>query len=53
MERNIPWWKTVLIHALIAAIRTSPEPTVFAIFDCLDEVLAHFVGRGFGISVLA
>ncbi len=42
----------MLVHALVAAIRTRPEPTVFAVLDRLNEVLAHFVRRRFRIAVL-
>lgn len=42
----------MLIHALIATIWTNPKPTVLAVFDGLDEVLAHFVGRGLLVTLL-
>jgi hypothetical protein len=42
----------VLVHALVAAIGTSPEPTILAILDSLDEELAHLVGSRLGISML-
>lgn len=42
----------MLVHALIAAIRTRPKPTVFAVLDRLDEVLAHLVRRRFRVAVL-
>ena len=43
----------MLVHAFIASVRTAPEPTVFPHFDRFDEVLADFVGGGFGIAVFA
>lgn len=42
----------MLVHALVAAIRTSPEPTVLAILNSLDKVLAHLIGRRLGVAVL-
>ena len=43
----------MLIHALITAIRTRPEPSVSSILDRFDEKFAHFVGRRLGIAVFA
>ena len=43
----------MLVHALIASVRTGPEPAVFPVLDCFDEVFADFVSRGFGIAVFA
>jgi hypothetical protein len=43
----------VLIHALITAIRTRPEPSVSSVLDRFDEKFAHFVGRRLGIAVFA
>ena len=43
----------MLVHAFIASVRTRPEPAVFTVFDCVDEVFAYFVGCGFGVSVFA
>lgn len=42
----------MLVHALVAAIGTSPEPTILAILDSLDEELAHLVGCRLGVTVL-
>lgn len=43
----------MFVHALITAVRTRPKPSVFAVFDRLDEELAHFVGCRLGIAVFA
>ena len=43
----------MLVHALIAAVRTRPEPAVLTVLDGFDEELADFVGGGFGVAVLA
>ena len=43
----------MLVHALIASVRTRPEPAVFAVFDRVDEVFAYFVGGGLGVAVFA
>ena len=43
----------MLIHTLVASIWTCPEPSILAIFDGFNEEFAHFIGRGFGISMLA
>ena len=43
--------KGVLVHALVAAIRAGPEPTVLAVFDGGDEVFADLFGGGFGVAV--
>lgn len=43
----------MLVHAFVASVGTAPKPTVFAHFDRFDEVLAHFVGGGFGVAVFA
>lgn len=50
---DIPGRKTVFVHAFIAAVGTGPEPTVFPVFDGVDEVFADFVGGGFWVAVLA
>ena len=42
----------MLVHAFISAIRTCPKPTIFALFNSLDEELADFVGCGFLIAFL-
>lgn len=42
----------MFIHAIVATIRTGPEPAVFPIFNCINEVLADLVGCSFGITVL-
>lgn len=42
----------MLIHALVTAVWTLPEPTIFAILDRIDEVLADFIGRCLWIAVL-
>ena len=42
----------MLVHALVAAIGTSPEPTILAILDSLDEELAHLVGCRLGVTML-
>jgi len=41
----------VLVHALFAAVRTRPEPTIFAVLDGLDKILAYFVRCSLGIAV--
>ena len=43
----------MFIHALVAAVRTCPEPAVLAVLHCFDEELADFVGCGFRVAVLA
>lgn len=43
----------MLVHALIAAVRTHPKPSILLVFHSLDEVLAHFVGCRLWVSVLA
>lgn len=43
----------MLVHALVASIRTCPEPTVLLVLDRLDEELAHLVGCCLGVAVLA
>lgn len=43
----------MLVHALIASVRTRPEPAVLAHLDRFDEVFAYFIGGGFGIAVFA
>lgn len=39
------------VHALIATVRTRPEPAVFPVLDRFDEEFADFVGSGFGVAV--
>lgn len=43
----------MLIHALITPIRTNPKPTILLVLDCLDEVLAHLIGRRPWVTMLA
>ena len=43
----------MLVHALVASVRTGPEPAVFTVFDRFDEVFAYFVRGGFGVTVFA
>ena len=43
----------MLVHALITAIWTRPEPSVSAVLDRLDEEFAHLVGCRLGIAVFA
>lgn len=43
----------MLVHAFVAAVRTGPEPAVFAILDCFDEEFAHFVRCCFRVAVFA
>lgn len=43
----------MLVHALVASIRTCPEPSVLLVLDGLDEELAHLVRCGLGVAVLA
>ena len=43
----------MLVHALVAAVGTGPEPAVFTVFDGVDKELADFVGGGLGVTVLA
>lgn len=40
---DLPWRKSMLVHALITPVGTDPEPTVFAILNSLDKVLANLV----------
>jgi hypothetical protein len=42
----------VLVHALVAAIGTSPEPTILAILDSFNKELAHLVGSRLGVTML-
>lgn len=41
------------IHALIAAVRTAPEPAILPDLDGFDEEFAHFIGRRLRVAVLA
>jgi hypothetical protein len=43
----------VFIHALIASVRTCPEPAVFLILHSLNKVFAHLIRRGLRIAMLA
>ena len=43
----------MLVHALVAAVRTRPEPAVLAVLDGFDEELAYFVRRRFRVAVFA
>lgn len=43
----------MLVHALVASIRTCPEPAILLVLDGLDEVLAHLVCCGLGVAVFA
>lgn len=43
----------MLVHALVPAVRTGPEPAVLAHLDGLDEVLADLVRGGLGVAMLA
>lgn len=40
------------VFTFVASIRTPPEPTVFTVFDRLDEVFANLVSRGNLIALL-
>jgi len=40
------------VFATISTIGTSPEPSIFAVLDGLNEELADFVGGGLGVAVL-
>lgn len=42
----------MFVFAVIAAVWTHPEPTVFAVLDSLDEEFAHLVGGGLLITLL-
>ena len=42
----------MLVFALITPVWTYPEPTIFAILDGADEVLAYLVGGGNLVSLL-
>lgn len=35
----------MLIHALVASIRTCPKPTILPILHSFDKVLAYFICR--------
>lgn len=41
------------IHALITTVWTRPEPTIFSVLDCLNEVFADFLSRRPWITMLA
>lgn len=43
----------MLVHAFITSVRASPEPTVLAILDGLNKVLANLVRGGLGVAMLA
>jgi hypothetical protein len=43
----------VPVHAFIASIGTSPEPTVLLVLDGLDEVLADLLGSCLQVPMLA
>lgn len=43
----------MLVHALVAAVRTHPKPAVLAILNGLDKELADFVGCRLWVSVFA
>ena len=43
----------MLVHALVASVRTRPAPAVFLVLDSFDKVFAHFLRCGFGVAVLA
>ena len=42
----------MLVLALVAAVRTHPEPAVLAVLDGLDEELAHLVRPGLLVALL-
>ena len=48
----IPCGKTVLVHALVAAVRTMPKPTVLPILDGVDEEFANLISRRLRIPIL-
>ncbi len=41
----------MFVHAFVAPVGAGPEPAVLAFFDGGDEVLADFVGCGFGVAM--
>lgn len=43
----------MLVHALVATIGTGPEPAIFAVFNGIDEILAHLIRGGFWVPMLA
>lgn len=43
----------MFVHALVASIRTNPEPTVLLVLDGLNKVLANFLGSRPRVAVLA
>ena len=43
----------MLVHALVTSIWTNPEPSILAILDGLDKVLADLVGGGALVALLA
>ena len=49
---GIPWWQSVLVHALVGAVGADPEPAVFAVLDGLDKELADLVGRRALVALL-
>lgn len=42
----------MLVHTLIASIRTCPKPTIFAVLHGFDKEFANLVSCSFWISVL-
>ena len=41
----------MLVLALVAAVRTRPEPAILSILNGINKVFADDVGRGFGVAV--
>ena len=46
-----PWREGVAVFAVVSSIRALPEPSVPPSLDRVDEVLAHNVGRRFGVAL--
>lgn len=43
----------MLVFALIAAVRTRPEPAILAVLNRLDEVFTDLVRGRLGVAMLA
>lgn len=43
----------MLVHALVAAVRTRPEPAVLSVLDGVDEVFAYLIRCRFRVAVFA
>ena len=41
----------MFVHAFVAVVWASPEPSVLPIFHGIDEVFAHFISGGLRVAV--